>query len=182
MDDNHRINGKLPAVVKSYSATDRTCKVEIPGLTDGADELLEAEIEYSIGDNSRNTEIRILTGDTVWVEFINGDVRYPIITGWRNPRKGNSKDWRKWQHKNIALIADSDLTVNAKNTKITSDDLTIDAKNTKITSDLILLDGITTINTMTVDSIKSFNQDLIINGNLRVNGKINATENITAFS
>ena len=55
----------------------RICRLEIPGLTDGADTLPEAEIEYPVGD-------------TVWVAFIGGDPRYPIITGSRNPQAGNS--------------------------------------------------------------------------------------------
>lgn len=102
--------GRYPAIVKTYNQARRTCRVEIPGLTDGGDVLPEAEIEYPIGDKSRSgkweTEIEILPGDTVWVSFIGGDPRYPIITGWRNPQSGNSVDWRRWHHKNIEHIAD----------------------------------------------------------------------------
>ncbi len=102
--------GRYPAIVKTYNQARRTCRVEIPGLTDGGDVLPEAEIEYPIGDKSRagqyETEIEILAGDTVWVSFIGGDPRYPIITGYRNPQAGNSVDWRRWHHKNIEHIAD----------------------------------------------------------------------------
>lgn len=105
--------GRYPAVVKTYDPSRRTCRVEIPGLTDGGDVLLEAEIEYPIGEKSRSgkweTEIEILPEDTVWVSFIGGDPRYPIITGWRNPLVGNSGDWRRWHHKNIELIADAEM-------------------------------------------------------------------------
>ena len=45
--------GRYPAIVKTYSQARRTCRVEIPGLTDGGDVLPEAEIEYPIGDKSR---------------------------------------------------------------------------------------------------------------------------------
>jgi len=45
--------GRYPAIVRSYNQARRTCRVEIPGLTDGADVLPEAEIEYPIGDKSR---------------------------------------------------------------------------------------------------------------------------------
>lgn len=103
--------GRYPATVKSYSPARRTCRVEIPGLTEGGDVMPEAEIEYAIGDKSRaganSTEIDITPGDTVWVAFIGGDARYPIITGWRNPQAGNSTDWRRWHHKNIELLADA---------------------------------------------------------------------------
>lgn len=103
--------GRYPAIVKTYSQTKRTCRVEIPGLTDGGDVMPEAEIEYPIGDKSKSgahsTEIEIVPGDTVWVAFIGGDPRYPIITGWRNPQTGNSTDWRRWHHANMELLADT---------------------------------------------------------------------------
>lgn len=103
--------GRYPAIVKSYSQAKRTCRVEIPGLTDGGDVMPEAEIEYPIGDKSKSgvhsTEIEIIPGDTVWVAFIGGDPRYPIITGWRNPQTGNSTDWRRWHHANMELLADT---------------------------------------------------------------------------
>lgn len=109
MNDYGFMPGRYPAIVKSYDQSRRTCRIEMPGLTDGGDVLPEAEIEYSIGDKSRDgsftTEIEILPGDTVWIAFIGGDARYPIITGYRNPQAGNSVDWRRWHHKNIELLA-----------------------------------------------------------------------------
>ncbi len=104
--------GKWPAVVSSYDPDSRTCAISIPGQTDGAEAQLIAEIEYPIGDKSRSatmTEIEILPGDLVWVEFIQGDPRYPLITGWRNPTRGNSKNWRRWHHANIELLADQQM-------------------------------------------------------------------------
>jgi hypothetical protein len=105
--------GRYPAIVKTYNQARRTCRVEIPGLTDGGDVLPEAEIEYPIGDKSRagtnTTEIEITPGDTVWVAFIGGDPRYPIITGYRNPQAGNSADWRRWHHANMELLADGTM-------------------------------------------------------------------------
>lgn len=123
--------GRYPAIVKTYSQARRTCRVEIPGLTDGGDVLPEAEIEYPIGDKSRaganTTEIEITPGDTVWVAFIGGDPRYPIITGYRNPQAGNSADWRRWHHANIELIADAEmrLVVGGTSVVITPDGITI---------------------------------------------------------
>ncbi|MCY1184902.1 hypothetical protein D9M73_256330 [compost metagenome] len=55
------------------------------------------------------TEIEILPGDLVWVEFIQGDPRYPLITGWRNPTQGNSKGWRRWHHANIEQLASQQM-------------------------------------------------------------------------
>lgn len=114
--------GKYPAVVRSYNAKARTCRVEIPGITDGAELMPVAEIEYPIGDKSRAaahaTEIEILPGDLVWVEFIAGDPRYPLITGWRNPGAGNSTGWRRVHHANIEFTADGVFRINAAKVEI----------------------------------------------------------------
>lgn len=102
--------GRYPGVIEQYEAETRLCRVKIDGLTDGADTLPLAEIEYPIGDKSKHgaypTEIEILPGDLVWVAFIGGDSRYPIVTGYRNPRQGNVVDWRRWHQVNIELLAD----------------------------------------------------------------------------
>lgn len=125
--------GRYPAIVKTYSQARRTCRVEIPGLTDGGDVLPEAEIEYPIGDKSRaganTTEIEITPGDTVWVAFIGGDPRYPIVTGYRNPQAGNSADWRRWHHANMELLADGTmrLAVGPSEIILTPDGIVINA-------------------------------------------------------
>lgn len=111
-----RLSGLWPAVVKSYDGPSRTCIVDIPGITDGADAGLEAEIKYPIGDKSAHatmTEIEILAGDKVWVEFIQGDPRYPIITGWRNPRTGNDTAFRRFHHANVELLGDALVVLSA---------------------------------------------------------------------
>lgn len=68
------------------------------------------KFEYNAVDKAAHgqypTEIEILPGDTVWIAFIGGDPRYPIITGSRNPQAGNSVDWRRYHHKNYELICD----------------------------------------------------------------------------
>lgn len=68
------------------------------------------KFEYKAGDKAAHgqysTELEILPGDTVWIAFIGGDPRYPIITGYRNPQAGNSVDWRRYHHKNYELICD----------------------------------------------------------------------------
>ena len=112
---------RYPAVVESYDPTRRTCRVAIPGITDGGDVLPEAEIEYPIGDKSASgttTEIEILPGDTVWIAFIGGDPRYPLITGYRNPQSGNDTDWRRWHHANIEVIAEAVLRLLVDTTQL----------------------------------------------------------------
>jgi len=143
--------GRYPAIVRNYDQARRTCRVEIPGLTDGGDVLPEAEIEYSIGDKSRSgqfeTEIEILPGDTVWIAFIGGDPRYPIITGYRNPQAGNCVDWRRWHHANMELLADTLMKMIAggdflikSGTHVTvqAPQVTVDSPETTCTGNLIV--------------------------------------------
>lgn len=108
--------GKYPAVVKSYDKTTRTCKVEIPGLTDNADTLMTAEICYPVGfraDSAQQypTEIEILPEDKVFVEFLGGDARNPLIVGARTGKTGNSVDFRRIHHANIELLATSIINI-----------------------------------------------------------------------
>lgn len=168
--------GRYPAIVRSYDQTRRTCRVEIPGLTDGGDVLPEAEIEYQIGDKSRNgdysTEIEILPGDTVWIAFIGGDVRYPIITGYRNPQAGNSVDWRLWHHRNMKLLADMVMQMIAQ-----GDILIESATNITIKAPNILIDAPNTTFTgvISIDGQGAVSNTATIQGNVQVAGNISAT-------
>jgi len=130
--------GRYPATVKYYDKITRTCRVEIPGITDGGDVLPNAEIEYPIGDKSKivgnqhSTELEILVGDTVWVAFIGGDARYPLITGYRNPQAGNSVDWRRFHHANIEMTAEGVMRLNANAIEINATTITTNADNAVI--------------------------------------------------
>ncbi|ASF45213.1 hypothetical protein [Methylovulum psychrotolerans] len=118
------MNGKVyaglyPGVIGSYDAAARLVRVSIEGVTDGGDELPIAEINYPIGDKAKNTEIEILAGDLVWVAFMGGDARYPIIDGYRNPGSDNSVGVRRFHHANIALFADQALTLQGGSVAVT---------------------------------------------------------------
>ena len=181
--------GRYPAIVKTYNQARRTCRVEIPGLTDGGDVLPEAEIEYPIGDKSRAgtnaTEIEITPGDTVWVAFIGGDPRYPIITGYRNPQAGNSADWRRWHHANMELLADTLMKLIAggdvlikSGTHVTvqAPSITLDAPQTTCTGKLTV-DGLLTYKGGMSGSGGS-GAAASIQGNVQVEGNINASGTI----
>lgn len=118
---NGPLAGKWPAVIDSYDPDARTCRVRIEGITDGSNALPEAVIAAPIGDRSDagnskdHTEIRILEGDLVWVEFECGDPRFPIITHARLKRAANPTNWRRWRHANIEMTADGDMVLNCTN-------------------------------------------------------------------
>jgi len=104
--------GKHPATIVSYSQETRLCLVDIEGISTGADEPLEADIMYPLGDKSNNTEIEILEGDLIWVEFQGGDPRYPIVVGNRVLNEGASTDGRRyWHNKNIHISADEEALI-----------------------------------------------------------------------
>ncbi len=142
------LNGRYPAIIASYDAQARQCRVKIDGITDGMEAFPLAEIEYPIGEKSRSgkntTEIEILAGDTVWIAFMCGDSRYPIITGYRNPNIGNSTNWRRIHHANIEQLADEIIKLIAggdfliksgSNVTVKAPSVTIDAETTTITGD-----------------------------------------------
>lgn len=113
-----RLSNYTPGFVVSYDAATRLCRVRIPGLTDGSDVLPLAMLSYPIGDKSEHTELRILPGDRVWLDFVNGDARYPIITGFRPKETDNAIAWRRWHHENIELLADEDMQLIAASGKL----------------------------------------------------------------
>lgn len=109
--------GTWPAVVKSCNHAKRLYTVDIPMLTQGGG-FPEAEIKYPIGDKSKHTEIEVLPGDLVWVEFIGGDARYPLITGYRCPRSGNASNWRRWHHANVEIAGDQEIHIKVGGTSL----------------------------------------------------------------
>ena len=102
-----------PCIIKSYDRAKRTCRIEIPSITDGAETLPEAQIMNMIGDKSEHTEIRILPNDRAYCTFLQGDPRYPLIIGFRPKNTGNEVGTRRWHHDNFQADADQVYTVNA---------------------------------------------------------------------
>lgn len=168
---------RWPAIVKSVDRERREVRVEIPGVTDGAEEMPIAEIEYPIGDKSEHTEIRILEGDRVWVEFIAGDSRYPIITGYRPKQTGNEVGTRRWHHDNIHTNAD-ETQLHEAGTSITLDageTITVRVGGTTavITDGKVEVTGADIV--MNASSMFTVNGDSTLNGNVTVSGTVAAT-------
>jgi len=176
--------GRYPAIVRTYIQARRTCRIEIPGLTDGGDVLPEAEIEYPIGDKARDganaTEIEMTPGDSVWVAFIGGDPRYPIITGYRNPQAGNSVDWRRWHHTNMELLADTlmnlraggDITIESE-TKITlkAPQIINDAATTTMTGNAVIQKALSVVGGAAGNLVSSIAGTFNFIGQVFANGK-----------
>ena len=101
------------AFIRSVDRKRREIRVEVPPYTDGASLMPLAEVMYPVGDDSTNTEIRLVEGAPVYVAFEAGDPRYPIIMGFRNPNIGNVVGMRRWNHDNFELNADETFTINA---------------------------------------------------------------------
>lgn len=161
---------RYPAVVAEVDRERREVRVEIPGLTDGADRFPLAEIEYPIGDRSEQTEIRILPGDRVWVSFINGDSRYPIITGFRTKHTDNEVGTRRWVHDNFELVADGRYRLQAGESIV----LEVGASVVTITDGKVQVDS----GQFEVNAETTFNGNVNINGNVNHDGSAVVTGDV----
>lgn len=178
------------AIIRGYNAQTRRVKVEILGLTDGSEEFPEAELEYPLGDDTTETEIRLMP--LVWVDFINDDMRYPIVTGNRCKNAGNDTEWRRFKHENIQLEAFNDLVLTVgNNLEITvqgatnlsgTGDVTIESGTTVLVkaggSTVSITDSNVTIESTAVDinaATTTVNGGLIVQGLTTLNGGLAST-------
>ena len=156
---------KYPAVVMSYDANTRLAKIKLEPLDDGADTQLDAELLYPLGDKS-NTAIEVLAGDFVWVEFEQGDPRYPIIVGYRNKRIGNDDLTRRYHHHgNFEILADNLIKIKG-NVKVIVESATVEVIATTV--------NVTASNT-NITSLVNITGNTSITGNLTVAGAISGT-------
>ena len=156
---------KYPAVVVSYDANTRLAKIKLEPLDDGADTQLDAELLYPLGDKS-NTAIEVLAGDFVWVEFEQGDPRYPIIVGYRNQRTGNDDLTRRYHHHgNFEILADNLIKIKG-NVKVIVESETVEVIATTVN---------VTANNTNINSVVAITGNTSITGNLTVAGAISGT-------
>lgn len=174
---------KWPAVIDSYNAETRLYRISIPGMTDGADALPEAEAIYALGDDSRETEVRIADGSEVWVEFMGGDARHGLILGYRQRRAGNVVDLRYWKQKNIELEADTDFYAHAGDSVRINGGQTVDIEagdtlTLKVGGSTIVMTdsgiSVTTPQTSFVTDLATFSALVQVAGLLSANGGLAA--------
>lgn len=114
--------GFYPAVLISYDAANRIGEVTIEGLTNGADRGLDATFAYPVGESDLDTELKIdavALPAPVWVFFEAGDPSVPVISAWRGHQDGTALvDTRRIRQKNIELLADRKITLQANNIQV----------------------------------------------------------------
>ena len=106
------------AKILNYNAKDRTAKVHIHGMTDGASEGLTATFAYPVGDSDKDTEREILAGEDVYVFFENGEESRPVIAFFSSHGENAVIDTRRIRQENIELLARSKITAKAKTIEI----------------------------------------------------------------
>ncbi|SDB86976.1 hypothetical protein [Acinetobacter boissieri] len=102
------------AKILSYNPIDRTAQVHIFGLTDGVESGLTATFAYPVGDDDRDTERQIIEGNDVYIFFDGGDQARPVIAFYSSHGQGNVQDVRRIRQKNIELLADRNININAQ--------------------------------------------------------------------
>lgn len=145
--------GKFPAVITAYDPNTRECTIK-----NAMGDEIDAEIHYPIGDDSKVTEIRIIVGDSVWCEYIQGDTRRALITGYRNPQSGNTVGTRRIAQDIVHLDADQNVKLDAgqvidlnagQTINLTAGqaiNLTVGGMTLQITSGDVIANGISLIN------------------------------------
>lgn len=101
------------AKILSYNAQNRTANVHIIGLTDGAEDGLTATFAYAVGDDDRDTELKIVAGNDCYVFFESNDPARPVIAFYASHGTGALTDIRRIQQKNIELLAQSGINIEA---------------------------------------------------------------------
>lgn len=129
------------ARILSYNAQNRTANVHIIGLTDGAEDGLVATFAYPVGDDDRDTELKIVAGNDCYIFFESNDPARPVIAFYASHGTGALTDIRRIQQQNIELLAEVKATIAAPNIALTGN-VTLDGLQ-YITKSLSIATGAT---------------------------------------
>ncbi|WOE40050.1 hypothetical protein [Acinetobacter chinensis] len=120
------------AQILSYDPVKRTARIHIHGLTDGASEGLTATFAYAVGEDDRDTEIKILGNNKnapdVFVFFENNEISRPVIAFFSSHGINAETDVRRIKQKNIEVLASSEMKLEAEDMHIKAGRLYIDAE------------------------------------------------------
>lgn len=123
--------GYYPATILSYDAASRTARISVEPFTKDAPQGLKARFAYAIGEDDRKTEIKVVSGDEVWIFFESGQPRAPIIAFYRSHSVGVRIDTRAIEQENVEILANSQFAVMA-------DHINLYANGTDIYSDVTI--------------------------------------------
>lgn len=119
------------ARILSYDASSRTAQVHIFGLTDGASDGLTATFAFPVGDDDRDTEIKIMDNVSslpdVFVFFDGGNHECPVVAFFSSHGEGNIQDIRRIRQKNIELLAEDKIYQEANIIHLSASKVIIDA-------------------------------------------------------
>ena len=135
------MNGFKKAKILSYDAQNRTAKIHIPGLTDGASTGLTATVADPVGDSDKDTEREILEGEDVYIFFENNEQSRPVIAFYSSHSKGAVVDTRRIRQENIELLARSKATIEAPSIELKGE--TKITGNEQVTGNVIVGSGAT---------------------------------------
>lgn len=133
-----------PGFIHSVDRDARIVRVRIPGIFDGAEVFPEAQLLYPLGDKSEHTEIRLLEGDRVWLAFIGGDPRFPIVAGHRPKETDNVVGWRRWHHDNFQFDADGTFRVNATDVEFNATTFKVNGQTVEVNAAATTVDSTAT--------------------------------------
>lgn len=107
-----------PGKIHSVEAG-RVVRVEIPGLTDGAASFPVADVLYPVGDRSNESEIKLLPGDLVWLDFVNDDPNYPVVINYRTGGADDIVGTRRISQNLLEFIAAQNMKIEATSGTVT---------------------------------------------------------------
>ena len=118
---NNQYHGFYPAKIISYDAKSRTAKVTVEPITQGLTEGITATFAYPVGHDDRDTELQVLKGAECYVFFQQGDPYSPVIWSYRSHGEGAVVDYRRIRQKNIELLAENNIKIEAETVDIYAD-------------------------------------------------------------
>ncbi len=155
---NKSYSGFFPATILKYNPNERTARVSIPTVTDGADSGITATFAYPVGHDDKDTEIQILEGAECYVFFLQGDVHSPVIFSYRSHGTGAVVDVRRIRQENIELLAKANINIE------TEDTITLKAGTVIIDANVIMKKNSTTEGNNTVNGTSDLKGAVTIKG------------------